>query len=349
MRAKYMNTQEELPLLDNSTSIYKKKNIMPTSKKLFSFIFILLLGLSNLKAQQTSQYTQYIFNYFGLNPAAGGSTKCLQLKAGYRKQWWGFGSAPVNQFFSVSGILKNKVPYNKSKNVIGFYQELDKTGVLGPTSRNSFNLNYSHHVPLNSNFYISAGLFVGLIQYSFIRDNVSLTVANDNAIGASKKVILYPDINPGVMIYNPHFFLGYSMKYAIQKKLDAVYGFGSNLQRTHLITTGASIPSNRKEISYMPSINVKLGGGGSPVGLDVGFLIDYDDVFRFGVVYRKSDAACAIVQFRVKKLTIGYGFDYVTSKIRYGAANTHEIMLSYRICKDNSGGVDEDGRCYAYD
>ncbi|HRG57602.1 MAG TPA: type IX secretion system membrane protein PorP/SprF [Bacteroidia bacterium] len=315
-------------------------------------LFISLFFVTNLheiKAQQTSQYTQYIFNYFGINPAAGGSTKCLQLKAGYRKQWWGFESAPVEQFFSVSGILKNRKPYVKSKNVIGFYQEQDKTGGQGPTARNSFNLNYSYHLPLSSNFYASAGVFVGLIQFSFIRDNVSLTVADDNAIGASKKVILYPDINPGVMIYNPNLFLGYSMKYAIQKKLDPIYGVGSTLQRTHYITTGASLHGNRKEISYMPSINVKLGGGGSPVGLDVGFLVDYDDQFRCGVVYRKNDAACAIVQFRVKRFQVGYAFDYVTSKVRFGAANTHEIMIGYRICKDNGGGVNDEGRCYAYD
>jgi type IX secretion system PorP/SprF family membrane protein len=310
---------------------------------------ILFLSISNSKAQQTSQYTQYIFNYFGINPAAGGSTKCLQFKAGYRKQWWGFESAPVEQFFSVSGILKNKAPYNKSKHVIGFYQEQDRTGALGPTARNSFNLNYSYHLPLSSDFYLSAGIFAGLIQFSFIRDNVSLTTADDAAIGASKKVILYPDLNPGLMLYNPHFFIGYSMKYAIQRKLDAIYGFGSTLQRTHYITTGASLNGNRKEISYMPSINIKLGGGGSPVGLDVGFLIDYNDVFRAGVVYRKSDAACAIVQFRVKRFQVGYAFDYVTSKVRFGAANTHEIMLGYRICKDNAGGVNEEGRCYAYD
>jgi type IX secretion system PorP/SprF family membrane protein len=320
------------------------KNYIP----LFLF-YCLFAGLNNAKAQQTSQYTQYIFNYFGLNPAAGGSTKCLQLKAGYRKQWWGFESAPVDQFFSVSGILKNKAPYNKSKNVIGFYQEQDKTGSNGPTSRTSFNLNYSHHVPLTSDFYLSAGIFAGLIQYSFIRDNVTLTVANDDAIGASKKVILYPDLNPGIMLYNPNLFIGYSMKYALQRKLDAIYGFNSTLQRTHLITTGASLKGNRKEISYMPSINVKLGGGGSPVGLDVGFLIDYDDAFRCGVVYRKSDAACAIVQFRVKKIHIGYAFDYVTSKVRFGASNSHEIMIGYRICKDNKGGVNDEGRCYAYD
>lgn len=311
--------------------------------------FLTLISISNVKAQQTSMYTQYIFNYFGLNPAAGGSTKCLQLKAGYRKQWWGFESAPVDQFFSASGILKNRKPYTKTKNVIGFYQELDKTGNRGPTARNSFNLNYSFHVPLSSNFYLSAGVFAGIIQYSFIRDNVTLTNANDDAIGASRKVILYPDINPGIMLYNPHFFLGYSMKYAIQKNLDGVYGYESNLQRTHLITTGASIPGARKEISYMPSINARLGGGGSPVGLDIGFLIDYDDVFRCGVVYRKNDAACAIVQFRIKRLSIGYGFDYVTSKVRYGAANTHEIMLGYRICRDGEGGVSDEGRCYAYD
>lgn len=309
--------------------------------------FALLVEQSN--AQQTSQYTQYIFNYFGLNPAAGGTSKCLQVKAGYRKQWFGFESAPTDQFFSIHGQIKNNKPYVKTKNVIGFYQERDQTGVKGPTSRNAFSLNYSFHAPLTSDFYFSAGLHAGIIQYAFLRDNVTLTDFNDPAIGASKRVVLYPDINPGVMFYNPHFFIGYSMKYMIQRKLDAVYGFDSRLSRTHLITTGASIPGATKEFSYMPSINVKIAGKGAPVGLDVGFLIDYKDVFRFGAVYRKSDAVCAIIQVRARNLTIGYSYDYMTTKLKYGGANSHEIMLNYRICKKDQGGVSDNGRCYAYD
>jgi type IX secretion system PorP/SprF family membrane protein len=300
-------------------------------------------------AQQPGLYTQYIFNYFGLNPAAGGSTKCLQFKAGYRRQWVGFESAPIQQFVSVNGILKNRKPYVKNKHVLGFYQERDLTGNNGPTGRNSFNLNYSFHLPLSSDFYMSAGVHAGLIQFTFQRDNVTLTNNNDDAIAASKRVIIYPDINPGIMIYNPKFFIGYSMKYALQRSLNAVYGFNSSLQRTHYITTGASISGNRKEISYMPSLNLRLGGGGSPVGLDVGFLIDYMDAFRWGFVYRKSDAVCAIVQFRVKRFQFGYAFDYVTSKVRFGAANSHEIMIGYRICKKNEAGISDEGRCYAYD
>jgi hypothetical protein len=49
-------------------------------KSLVSVLGLLLfLSTSDSKAQQTSQYTQYIFNYFGINPAAGGSTKCLAV------------------------------------------------------------------------------------------------------------------------------------------------------------------------------------------------------------------------------------------------------------------------------
>jgi len=320
------------------------------NRSIFLIALAILVSITEYsQAQQTSQYTQYLFNYFGLNPAAGGITPCLQLKAGYRRQWWGFESAPTTQFFSIYGQIRNRKPYVKSKNVIGFYQERDQTGMSGPTTRNAFSLNYSHHIPLSSDFYLSAGIFAGLIQFSFQRDNVTLTNVNDDAIGASKKVILYPDINPGIMIYNPNFFFGYSMKYALQRNLDAIYGLNSNLNRTHLLTLGASLKGNRKEISYMPSINTRIAGNGAPIGLDVGFLIDYIDAFRFRLVYRKTDAVCAIVQFRVKKLSVGYGFDYVTSKMRYGAANSHELMLSYKICRKDEGGVSDEGRCYAYD
>jgi type IX secretion system PorP/SprF family membrane protein len=316
-------------------------------------LFILCIVLcgwnQNSKAQQVSQYTQYLLNYYGINPAAGGTTKCLDIKVGYRRQWWGFQSAPTDQFFSMCGTITNKnKPYKKNKHVIGFYEEQDKTGITGPTSRTSFYLNYSYHQPLANNWYASVGFFAGLMQYSFRRDEVVLTNQSDAAVGASTKVIVWPDINPGILLYHPNFFIGYSMKYALQNKLTNVYGIDSKLQRHNFITMGAKIGGNRSEISFLPSVNLKMTKG-SQMGLDVGLLLDYNDAFRIGVVYRKTDAVGALVQFRLKKLLIGYAYDYTTSKIRFASANSHEIMLSYRICKDNGGGPSENGRCYAYD
>ncbi len=317
----------------------------------FFFLVILAAFFSlalPVHAQQLPQYTQYVNNYFGLNPAAGGSSGCLDIKAGHRRQWVGFENAPVTSFASINGPIKNKAkPYIKNIHVIGAYFENDKTGILGPTSRTSFFLNYSYHLALFNNVFASAGFFAGLMQYSFAVDKITVGNVNDNAITAARKVILYPDINPGVMFYGTSFFLGYSLKNAVGNKLDAVYGLNSTLVRHQYITGGLRLHGRRKEISFLPSLNVKMVKG-APTSLDVCLYMDFKNVFMIGALYRKTDAAAAIVQFRIKNLTIGYSYDYNTSRLAVANANTHEVILSYKICSNKNGGLEEGIRCWAY-
>jgi type IX secretion system PorP/SprF family membrane protein len=332
----------KLQLKGDCQSLNMKNIFRPA---LFIISVILVFTTNSSKAQQLPQYTQYIFNYYGINPAAGGTSPCLDIKAGHRRQWMGFEGAPVTSFFSVNGQLPNKSkPYLKSKHVFGGYFENDQTF---PTSRTNFFLNYSYHVPLSNEIYASAGIFAGLNQYSFQADATTPRVANDPAINANRKVILVPDINPGVMVYGPSFFVGYSMKNAVGNRLDNVYGFASRMQRHHFTTAGLRIVGARKEFSYMPSVNLKMVSG-TPIGLDLTFLINYDNVFLWGLMYRKRDAAAALAQVRIKKFAVGYAFDFNTSRLRIANANTHEIILSYRLCFKGAGGFEEGIRCWAY-
>ena len=69
---------------------------------------LLLIGLvigSRATAQQISQYTQYVFNHFSINPAVAGSKDCLDVRLGYRRQWVGFENAPVTAWASLHGVI----------------------------------------------------------------------------------------------------------------------------------------------------------------------------------------------------------------------------------------------------
>jgi type IX secretion system PorP/SprF family membrane protein len=301
-----------------------------------------------LFAQQAPQFTQYIFNYYGLNPAAAGVNPCLSFRTGHRRQWHGFESAPTTTYVSLYGQIKNvKKPFLKTKHVLGTYFENDRTGAFGPSGRTSFYLSYTYHTPLANNFFLSAGLFGGFTQYSFSIDQVTLSANNDPAILASRKAILVPDFNPGIMMYNPYFFTGYSVKYLTRNRLDPVFGFQSRMERHHYITSGARIPTRIKEIYFLPSIHMKVVKG-SPTSLELTTMIDYDDIFSFGINYRKVESIAAIVQFRIKKLRVGYSYDYGTTRMQIAHANSHEITVGYRICSTSQNGYEDGIRCWAY-
>lgn len=62
-------------------------------KKLSILLFFSLLA-SVAVAQQKALYSQYMANYYLLNPAVAGYSKNLNFKMGYRNQWAGFEDAP---------------------------------------------------------------------------------------------------------------------------------------------------------------------------------------------------------------------------------------------------------------
>jgi len=319
-------------------------------RNILSYIVVFGLGLLPLFSfsQQAPQYTQYIFNYYGLNPAAAGVNPCFSFRTGHRRQWYGFESAPTTTYLSLYGALKNKKKtYIKTKHVIGTYFENDRTGSKGPSGRTSLNLSYTYHTPIVSKLYFSAGLFGGFTQYAFSIDDVRLENSLDPAVLASRKTILVPEFQPGIMLYNPYFFSGYSTKYLTRKRLDNVFGFQSRMERHHYITTGARIPSRLKEIYFLPSVNVKVVKG-APIGIDLTAMIDYDDIIAFGINYRKVESVGAIVQLRFKNFRVGYSYDYGTTRMKIAHSNSHELTVGYRLCSKDYAVYDDEVRCWAY-
>ena len=55
----------------------------------FSLIVFLFM-ISSLKSQQLPFYSQYVFNEYIVNPAAGGTIDKTPLRLTYRDQWNGF-------------------------------------------------------------------------------------------------------------------------------------------------------------------------------------------------------------------------------------------------------------------
>ena len=136
---------------------------MQNKTGLLLFLFVLCLVKAN--SQQLAQYTMYSFNHFGINPAAPGDQKCISAKLAYRNQWVGFEANPVTEYLSIQATLRPKNRnFRKGYSSTGIYIENDQTG---PTRYTGYYLNYAYHRSMVKETYISAGLFVGTMQYTF--------------------------------------------------------------------------------------------------------------------------------------------------------------------------------------
>src|ERR1700710_2589897 len=69
-------------------------------KKLLLTIFIFIMAMQLVRAQQKPQYTQYVLNNLLINPAVTGIENYFDVKTGYRSQWTGLQGAPVTSYIT---------------------------------------------------------------------------------------------------------------------------------------------------------------------------------------------------------------------------------------------------------
>src|SRR5882757_2182802 len=74
-------------------------------KKLLLTIFIFIMAMQLVRAQQKPQYTQYVLNNLLINPAVTGIENYIDVKTGYRSQWTGLQGAPVTNYITINAPL----------------------------------------------------------------------------------------------------------------------------------------------------------------------------------------------------------------------------------------------------
>src|SRR5690554_4388102 len=126
-------------------------------------VLILLLISSFGRSQQITQYSQWSFNQFAINPALAGVKRCLDIKTAVRAQWLGFEDAPQSGFFTVNAPLnKKKKRLNDSFHGLGGKIERD---IFGAFDNFSLSMAYALHFPIGKYHQLSFGASVGLQQF----------------------------------------------------------------------------------------------------------------------------------------------------------------------------------------
>ena len=281
-------------------------------------------------AQQNAQFTNFLFNAFAINPANAGLKKCLDARAGYRTQWVGFENNPRTIFVNAHQRIE---AISNERGVIhgaGIAIEADNTG---PSSRTMMNLNYAVHVPLSRKVRLSFGVAVGAFQYRLDASqlNPPQTLNQPDPLTIqSRSELVFPDIKAGVWLYGKLWFAGFSGAHLTNPTLDDI-GFDTQLQPNFNLMAGRIFESGEK-MSYIPAAQMKFTGNSVP-SIDVNFWADYDNRVALGVAFRSQDAVSGMLKFNfLDYFTIAYAYDFTYSKMRYGASNSHEIILGISAC-----------------
>lgn len=304
------------------------------SKKLV-YLFVLFLSIG-VKGQQTVQYSQFVFNQFAYNPALAGSKECMDVKLGYRTQWVGLEGAPRTAF----GTFHTKIKFKKSRNprVTHGVGALVESDAIGPLSRTTINLAYAYHFPVARDVKASVGVFAGLQQFRVDVNKMSLANGNDPAINGSGARYFIPDVAPGLFLSHKNWFAGYSIKQIVRNKWK-ILGTDSRNRWHHNFVFGKRFKTNGG-VNLVPSAMLKVTGFSAPA-LDINLMAEINPYFELGGSWRNGDAIIGMVKFRfLNFFTLGYSFDFTTSRMRYGSSNTHEIILGISGCSFNASSYD---------
>ncbi|AKD03543.1 type IX secretion system membrane protein PorP/SprF [Pontibacter korlensis] len=313
--------------------------------KNYILISCFLLISSVAVAQQKALYSQYMTNYYLLNPAVAGVDKDWNIKAGYRNQWTGFEGAPKTYYLSAETALFKRTirsrrvqPYHG----VGGYVYTDQTG---PITQTGLQLSYAHHVPINRSIYFSSGLFAGVQQYRFDENKIHLAEGSNERDPVTQQGSLnafMPDLSVGAYLHSEEFYAGASLFQVLGNKIMKNKGVEdpSRLSRHLFISGGYNIDVNRN-ITVTPSVLIKHV---NPAPVQADFNVrgayhftnrrksKYDDMLWAGISYRTQDAIVGLAGIQLKQqYQLSYTYDITISPMRHHSAGSHEIVLGLRM------------------
>lgn len=317
-------------------------------------LFISIIGIANVFAQQKPQYTQYIFNNYLLNPALSGIENYMDIKVGHREQWSGIENSPKTSFISAHWNLSDEYlwknplslpetgndPMSRSylqhytsspaHHGMGIMAISDKTG---PISRLDVGLTYAYHLQLSGLYNLSVGVYGGVSRIALDVNDLTLENANDPALSNVLAAQFKPDLGVGTWYYGPSFFAGLAIQQIIPQKLAFTNSTNYTEGKTvpHVFLTAGYKFFLDEEISVVPSAMVKKIPS-LPVSFDTNIKFSYKDKIWLGGSYRKSDSFSAMLGFNFKNfVNLTYAYDITTSALKTVSSGSHEIVLGFQL------------------
>ncbi len=290
---------------------------MPQMKN--KYIIILILNTFCVFAQQTPQFTQYMYNTISVNPGYAGSREALSIVGLHRSQWVGVDGAPTTQTLSIHSPLRNE------QIGVGFSFINDKLGY------ENFNYLYgdlSYTIHLTKNTKLAFGLKVGFSYYNINEELFTYPEVLSDPYFREKLNKWTPNIGGGLYLHQPKWYIGLSSPKLIQNDYNKL-GKNVVLEQNHFYLIGGYVFDLNEDIKMRPTFLTKYTKG-APLSYDATLSFLFNEKIWLGASYRFGDSAGALVDFKLsKQLHVGYAYDYPISDLKPFTRGSHEIMLIY--------------------
>lgn len=311
-------------------------------KKLLIIGLLLLPGLGAL-AQQSPQFTMYMFNQQMINPGYAGARGALSLSGLYRKQWVGIEGAP--ETFNVGIHSPGDLNADFSRAAFGGLIFNDRIGIENQTG---VYFQYAYRIPLDdaNAKILSLGLQTGFINYTanFSELNPRDPFNQDNSINKDIRNSFLPQFGFGAYLMHQNYYVGFSVPHLIQNKYDkeaiATNGQEVSRQLRHYFLMGGYVFDLGNNFKLRPQVigkyvynegkNVR-----SPLSMDYNLSLILMDRFLIGAslrtnIVQNNDAFSVMLESQItRSLRMGYAYDYTLSELQDYNNGSHEIMIGY--------------------
>jgi type IX secretion system PorP/SprF family membrane protein len=324
--------------------------------KKYLFILFVFGVCTQVKAQQKPHYTQYIVNQYIINPAITGIENYIDIKASHRHQWVGLQDAPVTTYFSAHGPIGKtdfrttatsvQVPDENPRGTnywedytaaaphhgVGVQFMNDRTG---PLNRMAAYVTYAYHMGLSAQTSLSAGFGAGVTNLSLDADKLDFNIPVDPAVytsGVINKVS--PDVNAGLYLYSSSYFVGLSAQQIVPQRIDFSNGAIEKQEGRfvpHIFAHAGYRVGLGDDFNVIPSVMVKYVNP-LPTQLELNAKLQYRDLVWAGIGARVKDGFTGLVGMNIaNSLSVGYSYDYTSSKLNNYTKGTHEVLIGFII------------------
>lgn len=291
----------------------------------YCFLIIIMLVFFKTQAQQTPQFTQYMYNTISINPAYTNEKGGLEITGLHRNQWVGIDSSPKTYMFSLNSSIKD------DKMNIGLSTIYDDYGI---TKDIYINIDYSYGILFYNGSKLSFGIKGGINSRSNNYDELNFYQQNDPNFDENSSLEIRPSLGFGAYFNSESFYAGLSTSNVFSN-----YQINTNIpsetveQPINYYLIAGYIHEINENFKLKPSLLFKYVEGASlQLDLSLNTLL-YNKVI-FGAAYRHESAISGMFGFQLnKQCLIGMAYDKDTSELSQVENNSgsFELFLKFNF------------------
>lgn len=275
-----------------------------------------------LAAQQSPQFTHFMFNKLVYNPAYAGNREALSVSAIYRNQWSGIDGAPTTINANVH------TPFSGKRAGIGLSIVADQIGMLNTTFAN-LAYNYSFKVSEKSKLGIGV---MGRMEHGRIDwSKADPSDVDDQMIFMETTSNWQPNFGFGLYLSGANYYIGVSAPTLLENALYTDLGYSGEYRSYYAMA--AMMFDISSKVKFKPSAMISYNQN-VPMDLDLNASFLLMDVLWLGGTWRMGDSFDAIIQYQfTDELRAGMAFDFTTSKLNAYTSGSYEMMVEYTFVK----------------